>query len=60
MFFIVAVTNLQSTSGLEGFPFLQALFSIYCLQTFDDGYSDQWGVILLWVFDFHLSDIEGY
>ena len=37
-------------------PFIHTLSSIYHLEIFDDGYSDQDEVILHCSFDFHFSD----
>ena len=46
------------TNSARVFPFLHILSSIYCVQTFDDGYSDWCKVIPPCSFDFHLSNNE--
>ena len=52
---IAAPTYIPS-NGVEGFPFLHTLSSLYCLCTSDDGHSDWWEVIPHGSFDLPFSN----
>ena len=53
---IVAVSIYIPTSSARVFPFLHTLFSIYCLQIFDEGHSEQCEVIAHCSCDLHFSN----
>ena len=48
-------TNLIPTNSVRGFPFLHTLSSIYYMQAFDDGHSDQCEMISHCSFSLHSS-----
>ena len=58
LFSIVAVSIYIPTNSVGGFHFLHTLSSIYYLQIFGDGHSDQCEVILHCSFDLHFSNDE--
>ena len=55
---IVAVSIYIPTNSARAFPFLHTLSSTYCLQTFDNGHSDQCEVIVVLIFISLMSDVE--
>ena len=50
--------NLHSHQHCKSVPFFCTFPSIYCLQTFDEGHSDQCEVIAHCSFDLHFSNNE--
>ena len=56
LFSMVATPICLPTNSVQGFPFLHIFASICRLWSFDDGHSDEHGVISHCGFDLHFPD----